>query len=248
MSDESETEPRQGDASAVASAEDETEPAPRGRRRALVAGIGIMAVALPLWIRVGVEGSAELERAESAHAQHDPHAEIEHLGRALRWRAPLLGHDEEALERLWVRAEEHQARGTAGLEPALAAYREIRRGLLATRAWGIPHRDRWEQANERIAALMAEQERVLGTDVSETGDPEAFHRGLLDRVPGPDPTRGTMAAFAFLGWLGAVGGFLLRGLDERGRLRARPALRWGGAALVLLVVWAVLLATAHPGA
>ncbi|MEX1363308.1 MAG: hypothetical protein AB1Z98_09295, partial [Nannocystaceae bacterium] len=170
--------------------------------------------------------------------------EIEHLGRALRWRAPLLSHDERALERLWALGQQQQARGTEGRAAALAAYREIRRGLLATRSCGISHRDRWEQANERIAALMAEQEHELGPS-NPSAAAEHHHQQLLSREPGPDPLRANLAALAFVGWLVCVAGFVLRGVDPRGRLRPRGAVRWGLAALGLLVAWAGLLASSH---
>lgn len=214
------------------------------RRPAIVLGAAA-AVLVPIAARVVVEGRAELVAADEARAQGDLDGELEHLGRALRWRMPGSGHDEEALERLWTLAQAHEARGAEGRVAALAGYRELREGLLATRAWGIPHRDRWEAANARIAALMAATEREIGTDISGTGDPEAHHRALLSREPGPDPIRGNLAALAFAGWVACTAGLLLRGLGPRGRLRPRPALRWGLCAVLCLVAWAVLLATAH---
>lgn len=207
----------------------------------------LIAVWLPLWLRVAVEGQHELERARRARAQHEPSREIEHLGRALRWRAPLLDHDERALDRLWTIGQQQRDRGAAGRPMALMAYREVRRGLLATRVWGIPHRERWVQANEHIAALMAEQELALGIGGDSPTDPADHHRAQLERVPGPEPVRGTLAALAFVGWIAAVVGFLLRGLDRAGRLRPRPALRWGLGAVLALVAWTVLLAVAHTG-
>ncbi len=209
-------------------------------------GVGVvLAVSLPIGLRVGYEGRAELEAAERARGLDDLSGEIEHLGRALRWRLPGADHDEQALERLWAIGQAQEALGTLGHANALVAYRELRSGLLATRVWGIPHRERWEAANERIAALMAEQERQLGTDVSGRGDPEAFHRELLSREPGPAPVRANLAALAFIGWIACGAGLLLRGLGPRGRLRPRPALRWGLATVACLVAWAVLLAGAH---
>lgn len=206
---------------------------------ALVAGL------VPIAGRVVVEGRAELAAADLAREGEDLDAEIEHLGRALRWRMPGFDHDEAALARLWAIGEAQEARGADGRDAALAAYRELREGLLGTRAWGIPHRERWEAANERIAVLMAEVERELGTDASASGDPEAYHRVLLAKEPGPAPIRGNLAALAFAGWVACTAGLLLRGLQPRGRLRPRPALRWGLGAVVCLVAWAVLLATAH---
>ncbi len=212
-------------------------------RRVAAVGVVLVAIALPLWLRVVWEGTAELQQADQALEAGDVPGEIMHLGRALRWRAPLASHDEVALERLWVIAQEHQAQGAAGRPTAMVAYREVRRGLLATRAWGIPHRERWSEANEQLAVLMSQQERQLGLEVAEPDGPS--HRERLGREPGPDPTRGNLAALAFVGWIGCVVGFVVQGLDPRGRLLPRRALRWGFAALVLLVVWAVLLAVSH---
>ncbi len=223
------------------------QPSERWKRWMSIAVIVTVAILLPLWIRVAVDGQRELAYADAAAARHDIDAEIEHLGRALRWRAPALGHDEEALGRLWVIGERHRQQGAVGRAVALAAYREVRRGLLATRSVGIPHRERFDGANERIAALMAEQEAARAESESEfdVQTAEDRHRQLLSSVPGPEPVRGHLAALAFAGWLLALGGFVLRGIGPRGRLRPRPALRWGGGALLLLVTWAVLLATAH---
>jgi hypothetical protein len=214
------------------------------RGPAITVGV-LVSVLLPIALRVVYEGRAELAAADHASAQEDLAGEIEHLGRALRWRMPGADHDEQALERLWAIGQAQQAHGADGRDAALAAYRELRQGLLATRVWSIPHRERWEAANDRIAVLMAEQEREQGTDLSGTGDPEAFHRALLAEEPGPAPVRGNLAALAFVGWVACVVGLLVRGLGARGRLRPRPALRWGVAAVLFLVAWMVLLATAH---
>lgn len=233
----------------------EAEPAPEavpdrksGRYRGVRVGVvAVLALLVPLGLRVAIEGSHELAQADRARAEQALDREIEHLGRALRWRAPLLSHDEEALERLWAIAQQQQARGVPGRAAALAAYREVRRGLLATRVLDVPHRPRWEDANEHIAALMAEQEREL--EIGRPGLPEAraHHRSQLDHIPGPDPLRGSLATLAFLGWIGAVVGFAVRGLDGEGRLVPRPALRWGLLAIIALVAWTTLLYAAHMG-
>ena len=209
-------------------------------RAAIVAGlvVGIMA---PLAGRVAFEGSAELEAAAGARAEEDIDAEIEHLGRAARWRLPLASHDERALDRLLEIGAEYEAKGVEGTQRALAAYREVRRALLATRAWGVPHEDRFELANAHIATLMAAQEQRFGTDLSGGKDAEAYHLELLDRVPGPNPWLANAAALSFMMWVVAVGGFLLRAIDAHGHLRPRPALRWGGLSLIALVAWMILL-------
>ena len=174
-----------------------TEPRRSGgpwRRRGVTAGIVVVAVALPLWLRAGIDGAAQLRAADEAAAEGSFDREVEHLGRALRWRAPLWSHDEQALERLWAIGEAQQARGAEGRAGALAAYRELRRGLLATRAWGIPHRERWEEANARIAGLMAEQERALGLDASGDGDPVGLAHGLEEPLRRPRRGHGHVAS------------------------------------------------------
>jgi hypothetical protein len=199
------------------------------------------AVLGPLAARVGWEGRAELAEADRARDQGDVDREIEHLGRAARWRMPVLGHDEAALDRLVDLGTLAEQRGEDDTQLALAAYREVRRALLATRTWGVPDPDRFAYVNERIAHLMAEQERRFETDVGGTGDPYAYHLGLLNQIPGPDPWPANLAALAFLGWLVASAGFVLRSIDARGRLVPRPAVRWGLASLALLVAWMVAL-------
>ena len=92
-----------------------------------------------------------------------------------------------------------------------------------------------------IARLMAAQEKRFGTDIGGDGDPEAWHLKRLSEAPGPVPWRATVAALAFVLWLGATTGFVTRGLDAAGRLRPRSAVRWGVASLLLLVTWAVML-------
>jgi hypothetical protein len=212
----------------------------RWGKRALWMLAIVACTAGPLAYRVSFEARAELEAADHAQQSGDVEREIVHLGRALRWRLPLSGHDEVAIDRLLEIGGAH-AQTTEGASAALSAYREVRRGLLATRAWGVPHEDVFHLVNGRIAELMAAQERRFGTNASGDEDPYAYHLRLLEQVPGPDPLLGNLAAFSFIAWLGACAGFVFRCLDARGRLRPKRAVRWGGAVLVLLVAWVVLL-------
>jgi hypothetical protein len=213
----------------------------RAARRFGWVAVIVVAIVLPLAMRAGWEGRAELSRAQAAASEGDVDRQIVHLGRAARWRVPGLAHDAQALERLVALGAAAEAVGPEALEQSLAAYREVRGALLSTRTWGVPRRELFDDMNDRIARLMARQEAELGTDVSGTGDPYTYHLELLQAVPGPHPVRGNLAALAFLGWLLTSAGFILRGLDARGRIRPRPALRWGGASVILLVTWAVLL-------
>src|SRR5690606_20047247 len=124
----------------------------------------------------------------------DPETQIEHLGRAARWRVPGLGHDEQAIDALMDLGAQAETQGERGGQRALTAYREVRRALLGTRGLWVPQSDRFHQANERIAVLMAAQEERFGTDVGGQGDPYSYHLGLLEEVPGPVPGRSLAAA------------------------------------------------------
>jgi len=205
--------------------------------RKVVLGLVAAAVLIvvPVAVRATVDGAAALQEAV---ATEEVDLRIERLGHAARWRMPWASHDEEALDALVVLGE------SSDPVVALAANREARRALLGTRAWGLSDPARFAMLNERIAHAMADQEARDGNDVGGQGDPYAYHLQLLQTPPGPDPLRAGVAGWSFVLWLVTLTGFVARGIDDKGRLRPKPATRWGLAALLLLASWTVLLATA----
>ncbi|HET6582677.1 MAG TPA: hypothetical protein VFG69_04505 [Nannocystaceae bacterium] len=214
-------------------------PSPwRARASVGARGLGwLLAFAAPLVVRAMIDARAELQLADEASAAGDGDAEIEHLGRALRWRVPFATHDEVALDRLFAIGE---AAEKAGDElSALAAYREARGALLATRVLDVPHADARTELEARIAGVMAAQELRYGTDTSHGGDLEAHHLALLQATPGPSPVRATIAATTFVAWVVASLAVLLRGIDGTGRVRKRPAVLWGLASIACLVGWMI---------
>ena len=224
----------------------QTEPStplrPRGRIGNALFGVGLaIGVLLPVVGRALWEGRRELALADEAAAAEDFDAEVEHLGRAARWRLPGARHDDLAIERLMALGAEAEATGEGGTQRALAAYREARGALLGSRGFRVPQAERFHQANERVATLMAAQEERFGTDVGGTGDPYTYHLGLLEEVPGPLAWRAWGAAVAFAAWIVASIGFFVRALDDRGRLHPARAVRWGAAVLALLGLWLVAL-------
>jgi hypothetical protein len=224
---------KQGSSQGGEPASPESRATPRAglTRLAKIAALALFVLAC-LCVRVVVEGRGELEAAEAAGELGRFDDQVLHLGRAARWRMPLAAHDDLALEQLMELGDREAKHGPEGNARALAAYREARRAILATRAWGMHERDTFDRANEEIAALMA---------VNGSSADEERYLEQLAREPGP-PARGAkFAAFTFILWLVASAGFATRGLDGKGRLRPRPARRWGGASLLLLVVWMVLM-------
>lgn len=202
---------------------------PRPWRAWVLAGLLVVGA---LFTRVVVDGRAELSRAELAEQEGSLELAVTHLGRAARWRAPLFDHDERALARL--KAIGHGAEQAKSFDLALAAHRERRRALLATRTpFGVNDQAALDDANQRIASLLE----------NSGGDRERAAAQLAAPTPGPTP--GTwFASVLFLAWVGSMLVFCTRALDERGHLKAVVAARVGLLSTLLLVAW--ILLTRHP--
>jgi hypothetical protein len=217
----------------------------------------IVACLLPPVIRIYLEGKAELEAAQRAANEHQVEDQIVHLGRAARWYLPIPSHDDEALLLLIEIGEQSAPRlegnGVAvaeenaenadgdGLEVALRAYREARGAILATRTWEVAHPQTLADLDRRIAQLMAEQERRLGTDLSGIGDPYHHHLALLESVPA-QRSRGTwMASATCLAWVAMTVLVISRATQSRDRASKRWTLLMGIVSAFGLILWMVLL-------
>lgn len=163
-----------------------------------------------LAVRVVTGSRAELARGESLEAARDLDGAILHYRRAARLYAPGNPYTVTALERLAAIGARAEAAGET--DRALAAYRSIRGGVLATESFYVPHAAALAQADARIAAL--------------TGDAGA-------RPPGPDPLRRPHVGWTLLllgGWLAWTAGafvFAQRALDEEDRVVPAAARLWG---------------------
>lgn len=206
------------------------------RRLGVIVGVFVGVIALllaPLLVRTFVDGRAELARAEAAAAAGDVDAEILHLGRAARFTLPLAQHDELALDRLQELARSAESAGE--IATALAAWRELRSALIGTRTLDVREPERLTAANAAIVELMV-------TEAQATGRPIARDRWAEELEQDLDPRgRSLTAALCFAAWLVSCIGFFARGVDAKGRLIPRPALRWGGSALLLLILWILLM-------
>jgi hypothetical protein len=209
------------------------------RRLVSVASVAYVALALvvigSLFVRAWVDGRAQLREADAMAEAGDLDGEIRHLGRAARWRLPIAEHDELARTRLRELAERETAAGHVGV--ALIAWRELRSAILATRAIDVVDPELLETANVEIVQLM-----VLEAQAADIPADSARWAAELDEDPmGTSRVRSLSAAACFAAWLIACIGFFTRGIDGKGRLEPRPALRWGAAVLVLLVAWLSLM-------
>ena len=194
--------------------------------RGVVQALALIAILLAI-VSVRVVWSSRTEWRAAVAATGDD--EILHLGRAARLYAPGNPYSRRAVDRLAAIGRGDPAR-------ALAAWRELRSALLATRSFYTPHRALLAEANARLAELMADAEIAAGTQK----DARAGAR-LARRAPGPGRSAvggvdaGGAAGAGGLDWLRAGPAACARVGDDD-RLRPRAALAWAlgvGAGLAL---------------
>jgi hypothetical protein len=110
---------------------------------------------------------------------------------------------------------------------------------LGTRAVGVVDPEQLREANAAIVQLMVDQANAAGQPIER--DRWAAE---LDQDVGEDlgeAGRSLLAAACFAAWLCACVGFFVVGIEANGRLEPRPALRWGGVALALMIAWILLM-------
>lgn len=172
-------------------------------------------------------------RAAQAAAGDD---EIAHLGRAARLYAPGNPYSRRAVDKL-------AQIGRDDPERALAAWRELRSALLATRSFYTPRRALLDEANARIAELMADAELAAGSQPSRE-KARAWHAARLAQDEAPSVAWTLVALLGLVAWVGCALGLLLRGVGEDDRLRLRAVLAWAAGVAVGLALFFVGLACA----
>lgn len=177
------------------------------------------------------EARAEAARASSSLAAGDVDLAIVRLRSSARWAAPFNVYAEESLVRLEAIAQAARQRGDAGRE--LAALRAVHAAIHATRSFYLPHEDRLARADERIAALMAEQP-VPPIDRAKSQEQRKADYLRLLAPGGPRPFGVLLALVGFATWVGSAVVFLLWGVDAEGRV-LRPLGR--RSAFFLLFGW-----------
>jgi hypothetical protein len=196
--------------------------------RGAIRAVSFFAILLAI-VAVRVVWSSRGEWRAAIAASGDD--ELVHLGRAARLYAPGNPYSRRAVEKL-------AAIGNGDPERALAAWRELRSAILATRSFYTPHRALLDEANARIADLMADAELAAGTQHARD-KARAWHAARLAQDESPS-VAWTLVALLGLGlWIASAVGLMLRGVGDDDRLRSRVALGWalgvaGGLALFFL--------------
>jgi hypothetical protein len=144
--------------------------------------------------------------------------EIAHLGRAARLYAPGNPYARRALDRLATIGREDPTR-------ALAAWREARSAILATRSFYTPHRALLDEANGQIAERMAQAEVAAGTQHT-VERARAWHAARLAQNEAPSVAWTLVALVGLAAWIGCALGLFLRGVGDDDRMRPRAALAW----------------------
>jgi hypothetical protein len=179
--------------------------------KSVVRGVALVLLCLAIMtVRVVWSSRAEWKEGEASTGD----ARLLHLGRAARLYAPGNPYSRRALDGLAAVAR-------AGGPNELAAWRETRSAILATRSFYTQRTDLLSEANARIAQLLA------GVEPDSRGTLEArtaWHAARLAEDDAPSVGWTLVALLGLGGWIGGALGFFLRGVDERDKLRPRPAI------------------------
>jgi hypothetical protein len=241
----------------------------RAARRRTLAALGLLlAVGLAAVVTRAVwAGSRALANGDAAQQRGDLAQAVDLWRQAARWYVPGASHVEAAYQRLEELARAAEQRGD--IDTALAAWTGVRSSILATRSFYLPHAERLEPANQRIAVLMAARERALASGASGAGAPAvpdapdpgdasarplpadasgdpaaAWHYERLAPVPGPSVAWSVLALLGFATWLAGGLIFALRGVTHDDRLVPRTAAYAGILVAAGLVLWLLGLSLA----
>jgi len=181
-------------------------------------------------VRVVWSSRGEWRAASSATGDD----ELLHLGRAARLYAPGNPYSRRAVDKLAAIGRDDPTR-------ALPAWRELRSAILATRSFYTPHRALLDEANARIAELMADAE-LASQRSRDREKSRAWHAARLAQDEAPSVPWTLVALAGLAAWIGCALGLVLRGVGDDDRLRRPVALRWalgvaGGLALFFVGLW-----------
>jgi hypothetical protein len=162
---------------------------------------------------------------------------IEHYGRAARLYTPGNPWARRSLDQL-TQTGRHLDEAQQP-ELALVAWRELRSSVLATRAFYTPNKERLALADERIATLAAHLESPSVDPGADEAARKQWHAARLAQTDEPSVPWTLLALLGFFSWVSCAIGFLWRAVDEKDRLRRKPALIYAlgvaaGIALFLL--------------
>ena len=200
-------------------------------------GAALICLALVV-VKVRVESGLALEAARVAAAKGDLDVAGLLYRRAIRWYTPLSSSVQDALRELGALADQREKAGAAGV--ALELYRDLRGALYAVRHVLEPYKDIRDQAEEKIAALMAREPTQVVDEKAMTEEARRIkYLGQLRGIRAPDVAWTLTLLFGFFGWVAGAALFFWRGFTPDGVLVARPALLFGAVTIGCFALWVV---------
>lgn len=194
-----------------------------------VLGVALV-VALVLSVKVVTASRAELREADAARSGGDLATAVTHYRRAARWHLPIQPYADQALDHLFEIGADAEASGDRRL--ALAAYRSVHGAIMSARSLWVPDAGRLHQADERIAALMAEADvPTVDAHLSEEGRAELY-LAMLEEDRDPALGWALLALLGFFTWVLGAYGVLTRALDRDDRFIDGELRKWGTAFVV----------------
>lgn len=177
----------------------------------------------------------EVELGRAAYERGEREEAVFHLKHAAHWYLPGNPYVSEALEELRQIARQAEMEGQSEL--ALAAYRAIRTSSLGSRSFFTPHSSQLEEANQRIAHLLARQSAAPMDSSKTVAQRREIHEALLSRVEEPSHFWSIVSSLGFIVWILAAIGFITRGLDDELHLKGQAALRWSLTFIIGFMAW-----------
>lgn len=201
---------------------------------------------IALWVESAHRATLNLERGERHEREGSLLIALDRYQQAARSYAPLISAPQRARAHLERLAEMGIERGAEGRALAIGALARLRGAAWATEGLMDPYqaqRDAWDQ---RLAALLAEQDQEESTRL---GEPERalvtlkdLHLRALRHDLRPPPHWSASLGLGLLLNLIGVIGLIWGGLDDR--LHAQPTLwRWALLSVVGSALWITALAS-----
>jgi hypothetical protein len=162
---------------------------------------------------------------------------ITFFDRSIHWYTPYNPYVEKSAQRLWQIAERGQRDGDTKL--ALIAIRAIRGGFYSARSFYTPGANWITMSDEKIHELEEIEKTQKGFHENATARTSAVESS--QEVPGPNPGWSVVVVLSFLGWVGALLGFIpyAFGARREGKSRLTGGASWLGTAAVFYILWII---------
>jgi len=170
----------------------------------LIVGVAFVAF---VSLRVLWEGWHEYSAGISALTQGKEDEGIEHLIWAARWYFPVAGAHEKARRELWRLANRLESQKR--FKEALRLYRELRAAILVTRSFYTPDSELLAETEERIAHLMAPNDRIK----------QKLYLSQLRHHLEPKRGYAILAVLTFLVWIGVTARGLYLSVTREGKVQ-----------------------------